>query len=627
MRAPILTSLLFILIADAATAQNWTGALNSDWNNPGNWTDWPLSGEDVTIDPALYTGAQASPEITSASVFAPDRLYVMNGAELVIEAPLTVDNRLIVADGSQVEQGAGSLTTDRLVLELGGTYTLTSGTVNTLGVLAFGDDGAQPSIFTQNGGTVNATGEFGFDLAVGPSAPRYVLNAGTLTVNGDALWFAVSPGTGSGHLVVNGGNATINGSLVNTVGSTMDMRVELNAGTITTNGPGITLAHATDSIVLHGGALHVDGTVVVGNDGVVHATGGDAYFDQQAELRGTGSYRFHNVTISSGATLQHTDPAEIAFSGNWIAVGAFAPNTNTVAAVGTASQTVSGGSFHGLRVANTGAGLNLAGPCTVSGPLTLDQGLVHTQLNDLLVLLHGATSTAGSVASHVDGPMKKVGNSAFVFPIGNNGAWRRLGISAINDQQTEYTAAYVATPYANTTSLGAGVASVSNIEHWTLTRGGSTDDAQVELYWEDAAASGLSDCGTLIPCYWDGSAWQGLVGTITGSCTGNDAGSVLGTASVPVYEAFTFGVNDGTIGMDEGPGTPAIGVYPNPATEHLRCTGLSAQAVVQVVDGTGKVVYQGPLNGGLDVRHWAEGVHVLRPLNGGAVPVRFVVQR
>lgn len=619
---------LVTLLSVNAAAQNWTGALNSDWNNPGNWTDWPLDGEDVTIDPALYTGAQAAPEITSASVFSPDRMYVMNGAELVIEAPLSVGNRLIVSDDAQVEQGAGTLTTDRLVLELGGTYTLANGTVNTLGVLAFGDDGTQPSTFIQNGGTVNASGEFGFDLAVGPSAPRYVLNAGTLTVNGDALWFAVAPGSGSGHLEVNGGNATINGSLVNTVGSTMDLRVVLNGGTLTTNGPGITLAHGTDSIVLNGGAFHVDGNVVVGNDGVVHATGGDTYFDQQAELRGTGSYMFHNVTISGGATLQHTDPAEIAFAGTWIASGTFSPNTNTVAAAGAGPQTISGGTFHGLRVANTGGDVWLAGPCTVAGALTLEQGLVHTQQNDLLILLHGSTATAGSAVSHVDGPLQKVGNSAFVFPIGNNGTWRRLGISAINDQNTAYTAAYVAAPYANTTALGAGLIAVSGTEHWTLERSGATDDAQVELYWEDAAASGISDCATLSTCYWDGSAWQGLVSTTSGSCTGNDAGSVLGNSTVPVYTAVTFGVNDGTIGMAERTDAPHLYAFPNPAADHLWINGLSAQTPVQVLDHMGRVIHHGAAPQGLDVRSWAEGTYLLRyTLNGISAAIPVVVAR
>ena len=79
------------LLSTATQAQNWTGAVSSDWNNAANWSDWPLGGENITVDPASYSGAAASPVIGTASVFAPDRLYVMNGAELTIAANLVVD--------------------------------------------------------------------------------------------------------------------------------------------------------------------------------------------------------------------------------------------------------------------------------------------------------------------------------------------------------------------------------------------------------------------------------------------------------------------------------------------------------------------------------------------------------
>ncbi len=623
-RSLLLSLFLFSILQ--VKAQNWTGAINSDWNNAGNWTDWPLNGEDVTIDPALYTGAQASPEITTVSVFSPDRMYVMNGAELVIEASLTVGNRLIVSDASQVEHGAGTLTTDRLVMELGGTYTLTNGVVNTLSVLAFGDDGTQPSAFVQNGGTVTANGEFGFDLAVGLSAPRYELNVGTLTVNGDALWFAVAPGTGSGHLVVNGGAATINGSLANTVGSTVDMRVELNAGTLTTNGPGITLAHTTDSIVLHGGAFHVDGNVVVGNDGVVHATAGYVSFDQQAELRGTGSYRFHHVSIATGADLQHTDPAEIAVAGDWISLGTFDPDVNSVAFVGGAVQTVSSTGFFGLRLDNSGGGVNLVGPSTVGGALVLDNGIIHTQSNDLLTVLDNATATSGSASSHVDGPMKKIGNDAFVFPVGKNGTWRRIGIQDINDQDTEYTAEFIPVAAPALTPLALGLSAINTAEHWALTRAVTADNARVALYWEDAAGSGLTDCASLVVARWDGTAWQGEPSTVSGSCVGNAAGNVESNNSVSSYSAFTFGTNDGTVGLAEADAASAFTLAPNPARDRVVVMTPIGTGTLPFTlnDAIGRVVLRGTLNSAantVDVSGLPNGTYNLRTSEGRAAPL------
>lgn len=605
------TLFTLLMVLSTASAQNWTGALNADWNNPGNWTDWPLDGEDITVDPAAYSGAQASPSITAASVFAPDRMYVMNGAALVIAANLVVDNRLIVSDEAEVTMTGGTLTSDRLIMELGGHFTLAGGTVNTLSVLALGDDGATASSFVQNGGTVNASGEFGFDMEVGPGNPFYELNSGVLTVNGDALWFGATPGSGQGILRVNAGTAQINGSVMNTVGSTVDVLVEVDGGSLTVNGPGIDLAHATDSIVLSGGAFHVDGDCVLQNDGIWHAIAGDTYFDQQAELRGVGSYLFHDLTISSGASLRHSDPAEILVGGNWIAMGPFDPDANTVAFVGAAGQTVAGTAFHGLRVANTGAGLFLSGPSSLAGPLLLESGLVHTQTNDLLTALDGSTATGGSATSYVNGPMRKVGENQFVFPVGRNGQWRRLGISSINDQDTEYTVEYFDTPYVNTTSLGPGVDAVSMIEHWTLTRGVTTDDAQVELFWEDASASGISDCATLSICYWDGSAWQGMVSTTSGACTGNNAGSVKSDASAPVYQAVTFGVNDGSIGMLELSSAGSLTVFPNPASDRFTVQGVPPNTFVEVLDPLGQRILA-TRDRSIDISAWAPGLYFVK---------------
>lgn len=609
---------LFSLLALPMLGQNWTGAINSDWNNSGNWSDWPLSGEDIDINGAALTGAQAMPTISSASVFVPDRMFVLNGAVLTIAANLSVDDRLIVSDGAEAIMTGGTLSAGRVIMELGGLFTLESGTVNALDVFALGDDGATVSRFVQNGGTVNASGEFGFDVEVGISAPRYDMNGGTLAVNGDAVWFGAAPGGGQGALVVHNGTAQINGSLVNTLGSTVDVLVEVHGGSLTINGPGIDLAHATDSIVLSGGAFHVDGNCVVQNDGVLQAVGGATYFEQQAELRGVGSYRFNHVTISSGASLQHTDPAEIGVAGDWNALGTFDPDVNTVAFAGATGQTLLGTTFHGMRVANTGAGLTLSGPSSVAGALNLESGVVHTTGTDLLTLLDNATSSSGSSASHVDGPLRKIGNDAFVFPVGKDGQWRRIGISAVNDQDTEFTAEFFAMPFSNTTSLGPGLVSLSTLEHWTLLRAGSGDEARVELFWEDAAASGISDCENMSTAFWDGSAWQPTLSSTSGSCAGNDAGSVDSDTAIPEFNALTFGWHDGAIGIPELDGRIGLFAYPNPANDRITITGINPNAVIEVFDALGGRVAIERANA-IDARAWAEGVYFLK--------VEGVVQR
>jgi len=190
--------------------------------------------------------------------------------------------------------------------------------------------------------------------------------------------------------------------------------------------------------------------------------------------------------------------------------------------------------------------------------------------------------------------MRKVGNDAFVFPVGKAGQWRRIGISSINDQDTEFTAEFFDSPYTNTTSIGPGLVSVNAIEHWSLARAGTTDDARVELFWEDAAASGITDCATLVVSAWDGTSWQGALSTPSGSCTGNDPGALISNNAVEYYDVLTFGSNDGTIGVNEIVSTaPSISFNGNA----IQVRGNTAQADLTLLDASGKAVLSEPVTG------------------------------
>jgi len=275
---------------------------------------------------------------------------------------------------------------------------------------------------------------------------------------------------------------------------------------------------------------------------------------------------------------------------------------------------------------HSGGGVNLAGPSTVGGALVLDNGIIHTQANDLLTLLDNATATSGSAGSHIDGPMRKIGNDAFEFPVGSNGTWRRIGIQDINDQDTEYTAEYIAAAAPSLAPLAPGLIAISGTEHWNLTRAVTADDARVALYWEDAAASAITDCALLVVARWDGFAWQGEPSTVTGSCVGNDAGNVESNNSVGSYSAFTFGTSDGTVGLAAVEAAPAFTLAPNPATDRvvITTTGRSGAMPFTLCDASGRVLRSGSLGAAahvLDVSGLANGTYFLRTSEGGTRPL------
>ncbi|MCB2379701.1 T9SS type A sorting domain-containing protein [Hymenobacter sp. BT635] len=184
----------------------------------------------------------------------------------------------------------------------------------------------------------------------------------------------------------------------------------------------------------------------------------------------------------------------------------------------------------------------LAAPFNLSGTLTLTSGLLRTSPTSLLTLTAGATASAGNAASYVEGPLRKLGNTAFVFPLGKGGVWARLGISAPANQASAFTGEYFASAFGNG-SFTPPLEKVSAVEYWNLDRAGSTDAVSVRLYWENGARSGIDAfTNELQVARFDGSSWVsegngGLDGALP-------AGSVVSAGPVAGFGAFTLGASD-----------------------------------------------------------------------------------
>ena len=210
---------------------------------------------------------------------------------------------------------------------------------------------------------------------------------------------------------------------------------------------------------------------------------------------------------------------------------------------------------------NTSAtGVTLARPTfiDVSGAVSFTDGLLYTDATNLITLADNATSTDGSLISFVDGPIKKIGNDAFVFPIGDAAGtwkWSRLAITAPTTTTTEYTAQYW---YTDPTGAGytsvnigpiltAATGNVSQLEYWTLDQGGtSPTNVKLKLYWENSVESGITDCdGTpddLRVAHWNSvsTQWEVDVDAVNLNGTCPTSGWVQTNISQPNYSPFTF---------------------------------------------------------------------------------------
>jgi len=200
-------------------------------------------------------------------------------------------------------------------------------------------------------------------------------------------------------------------------------------------------------------------------------------------------------TAFNGGAFTHN------ISGNWTNNGAtFTGASSTISFNGSAVQTIGGTAattFAGLTINNAASvtlndGTNSTNK-TVTGTLTLSNGYLTTTTANLLILNSGATASVANASGgvpqynspYVNGPMSKVGNQAFIFPVGVVGTGCiPIGISAPSTATSTFLAQYNRTSAKSLGSITAShIYDVSVCEYWTLNRTVGTSTVDVTAYW------------------------------------------------------------------------------------------------------------------------------------------------
>ncbi len=230
------------------------------------------------------------------------------------------------------------------------------------------------------------------------------------------------------------------------------------------------------------------------------------------------------------------------------AVITFAASNGTVAFDGTAAQSISGSPVYApimrrMNVSNASGGLTLNVPVTVNVALTLNSGLVYTTNTNLLIIDNGVSSVSGvSNASYVEGPVRKVGTQAFTFPVGKNGKYRPIGMSAPTGATSHFTAEYKNSDPGllySILSLVLSLKQVSRCEYWTLQRTNGSANVSVSLSW-DASSCAVGSPADLKVTSWFPllSVWQDLgSGSFSGSSA---AGTIVSNSAVSNFGVFTL---------------------------------------------------------------------------------------
>lgn len=483
-------------LSSFATEKSWSGAYNNDWNDAANWLGGlPLNGDDIIIDTAYYPSG-FDPIISSASSFEPNSILIQPGGVLTINGIVVLTSDIMVEEG-------GTLTTT----DAANGFVCFNGTSHLLG-----------------------SGSFVF--------PNVIINEGkSLSQNGPESIFVKDSWTNNGgSFMPNTNKVVFNGSVVQQIKGSSSSQVFYD----------FEVAKTAQSLKI-GGSLD---TLTVHD------------FIQT-------SYKFHDSALTAFFILGdfiHTSGTFVACNDIYIAgnitdnhpYGGLEWGTN-VTLNGSEKQVIGGAyplTFANLILDNESTeGVVLQQPITIATAITLSNGILYSNDADLLIIKDNATASSGSVHSYVDGPIKKIGDDPFVFPLGNEGVWARLEM--VNDTNfqkysatTEFTCTYyhTAPEYHNDFErLSASIAYASNEEYWNLERttdAGNDAQCNVRLYWEDTTISGITDLSDLLVAHYSSvlGLYENQGGIVSAS---GKTGTITSTIPLTSFSPITFGSGSG----------------------------------------------------------------------------------
>ena len=260
------------------------------------------------------------------------------------------------------------------------------------------------------------------------------------------------------------------------------------------------------------------------------------------------------ITIGNGGQLDLGSGGTIAVGGNWSNLGMetqFLETSGKVILNGSSDQSIftmdQQEIFHDLTIQKTGGDVELSSPVIVNGMLDLSTGLINTSMTELLVLGATASCVNASDQSFANGPVKKLGNSDFEFPVGKGSSFRPCALNTITGDATNaFTAEYHATDpgafFGN--DLLSGIDHISQCEYWYIDHTNGVADAEVQLSWDTPESCGITDLAALRVARWDGNAWadRGNGGTNGDLSSGN----IVTVVPQNAFGPFTLASVDGS---------------------------------------------------------------------------------
>jgi hypothetical protein len=329
--------------------------------------------------------------------------------------------------------------------------------------------------------TANATvGSLNFStFATGNLGTLTIATGKTLTVNGATTLYNASAAV----------NASINGSGTLTTS-------QLNIGNNPNPGTNGTYTH---TLVITNTNINVSGDLKIiserGNNnsrlsnGVLSINSGTVTVNGSVITVNENGVNTATLTLgNSSPTLRLNGATPFTISGTGTSNITLNGTGATVIYGGTVNQTVRSTTYTNLTVSGSGT-KTLNGGTTVTGVLTLTNGVLSSTTDNLLSITNTATSaiSGGSATAYINGPVKwtlpasLTSGSTYVFPVGKSGSYKPF--SLVNPTTGTGTTTVQVEAFATGSggSVDATLDSISTEDYWLLTKTGNLTNTSVSL--------------------------------------------------------------------------------------------------------------------------------------------------
>lgn len=508
----MLLAISFLTICFFSRAQiTWDGGGDgTSWHDASNWVGDIIPGKldnvllDNSVIPGNYTVTLGSGEVADTIVSLTISPTTGNTIRLLMP------NSNTVTAGAFVTTGTGY----SIIINDGGIFDNNSGVASGTN-LTIND-----SIRINNGGKyihrtrsghaawtirlsrVSGTelGVFEFDV---PSTGSYAISTSSNRVYPTLVFSSAEAGGSKTYTSNASGSPVVNGNLLINSGVTYSY---------TPPAAGVTF------LVNHDCVVSASSTLNISSSGTNTMT-----FQLKGDL-------VNNGTISeTGASVS----TSLEFNGN---------TNQSISGTGLLQETIT------VNI-NNSSGVTLNSPLTLPYNLTLTDGKITTTTTNLLTMVDNATYTGGSTTSFIDGPIKKIGDDDFIFPVGKGSIFAPIGISggAGAAATDEFTAEYVRNNPQGVhggcpANCVTGLDHISFVEYWTLDRNAGSASKQVSL-----TVHSLSFSKVLASTYvskWNGTQWTNEATTVSAgpvACgAGMQCGTITTTSPITSFSDFTL---------------------------------------------------------------------------------------